>query len=249
MNTENSGADCCIMQPTFLPWAGWFDIVEQSRLLVILDDVAFAKRSWQQRNRIRTVRGLEYVTVPVKSSGLYGQLILDTAVSDRSFPARVEGQVRQAYRSAPYFDDYISPFLVELRRGSESGRLVDVNIRMIQWLMEVFGLHRPILRASSLGASGRRGAHLAEICVAVGAESYLSPAGAEDYLSKDRDAFMERHVSNLMHRYVHPAYAQQWEPFVPYASAIDLLMNTGPKSMEIIRSGRRPSELLKFEGA
>lgn len=244
MTTEDFLTDCCIMQPTFLPWAGWFDIVSQCGLLVVLDDVAFARRSWQQRNRIRTVRGLEYVTVPVKSSGLYGQLIMDTEVSDSSFSDRIEGQVRHAYRSAPYFDDFFTSFVFELRRGAESGRLVDINVRMIQWLLEALGLHRPMQSASSLGAPGKRGTHLAEICSAIGAKSYLSPAGASDYLSEDRRAFSERDIDILVHRYVHPEYTQQWQPFLPYASAIDILMNNGPSSMEIIRSGRRSSESL-----
>ena len=72
---------CVVSQPTFLPWLGWFDLADQGDVMVILDDVAFSKQSWQQRNRIRSPRGLEYLTVPVKTSGRLGQPISECEVA------------------------------------------------------------------------------------------------------------------------------------------------------------------------
>ena len=79
---------CVIAQPTFLPWLGWFDLADQGDVMVILDDVSFSKQSWQQRNRIRTPAGLEFLSVPVKTSGLLGQLILDCEIADPRFAAK-----------------------------------------------------------------------------------------------------------------------------------------------------------------
>ena len=60
---------CVIAQPTFIPWIGWFDLADQANVLIILDDVQFSKQSWQQRNRLRTPKGLDYLSVSVKSAG------------------------------------------------------------------------------------------------------------------------------------------------------------------------------------
>ena len=56
-----------ISQPTFFPWIGYFDIIDQVELFIILDDVDFSKQSWQQRNRFKTSSDLEWFTVPVKN--------------------------------------------------------------------------------------------------------------------------------------------------------------------------------------
>ena len=74
-----------ISQPTFLPWLGWFDLADQADCVILFDTAQFSKRSWQQRNKIRTARGLEYLTVPVKTSGRFDQKILDAEISGVDF--------------------------------------------------------------------------------------------------------------------------------------------------------------------
>ena len=84
-----------IAQPTFLPWMGWFDLADQVDALILLDDVAFSKQSWQQRNRIRTRNGLEFLIVPVKTSGRLGQKISDCELAGQSFAVKL-GKTLQA---------------------------------------------------------------------------------------------------------------------------------------------------------
>ena len=82
------------------------------------------------------------------------------------------------------------------------------------------------------------------LCEAVGASRYLSPAGAEEYLLEDRDEFDRRRIDVLLHVYEHPVYRQCFQPFIPYASVLDLLLNEGDAAGSIIRSGRRPARAL-----
>lgn len=236
-----------ILQPTFLPWAGWFDLTDQVDLLIILDDVAFSKQSWQQRNRILTPKGLSYVTVPVKTAGRLGQRILDTELVDTLFVDKVIGAISTNYVHAPYFAAYFSDFCNVFRASASTGKLADLNGGLINWLLEKLGVTTPCVRSSELSVDGTRGELVAKLCEHVGASRYLSPAGAEEYLLEDRSEFDKRSIVVELHVYDHPVYRQCFVPFAPYASVLDLLMNEGDASGDIMRSGRRPSRLLGVE--
>lgn len=234
-----------IAQPTFLPWSGWYDLVEQVDFLILLDDVAFSKHSWQQRNRIRTVDGLSYMTVPVQTAGRLGQRICDTRIVSKAFVRRISRTVAQNYRRAAYFDRYYPEFCAVLDRSAASGSLSDLNCGLIEWLAVQLGVATPSVRSSQLGVGGKRGAHVAMLCEHMGASRYVSPAGAEDYLIEDRAEFDRRSISVEIHVYEHPVYRQCFKPFEPFASALDLLLNEGDGAGAILRSGRRPTRSLR----
>lgn len=230
-----------IAQPTFLPWAGWFDLADQVELLILLDDVAFSKQSWQQRNRLRTARGLEYVTVPVRSSGRFGQRIIDTEIADMKFLEKTVRTIAQNYRRARFFAEYFGELREVLEKSVATGSLASLNCTLIAWLSDRLGIKTPRIHASDLGVMGKRGEYVAKLCERVGASTYISPVGAEDYLLEDRAEFERRSISVKFHVYEHPAYRQCFEPFVPYASALDLLLNEGNAAGGVLRSGRRPA--------
>ncbi len=228
-----------INQPTFLPWIGWFDLADQANVLILLDDVAFSKQSWQQRNRIRTRDGLSYITVPVRSSGRMGQRILETELADRQFIPKLERTIAANYSRARYFEQYYAQFCEVVRKGADRGLLCELNCALIGWLAGRLGVSTPRLRASELPVEGQRGAYVAKLCQYAKGERYLSPAGAEAYLLEDLAEFTHRGITVELQVYEHPAYRQCFEPFQPYASALDLLFNEGEAAGAIMRSGRR----------
>ena len=235
-----------ITQPTFLPWLGWFDLMDQSDYFIVLDDVGFSKQSWLQRNRIRTPRGLEYLTVPTRTTGRLGQHINQTIIETQ--PARLSRKitrsVRQNYVKAQFFDQYFESFYDAFLTAAASGNLIDLNCGLISWIIEALGLEQQLIFSSNIPAIGQRGHYVANLCKAVGVNRYLSPAGAKDYLIKDYDAFETHNISIEMHVYEHPVYRQCFDPFMPYASVLDLLMNEGSDAMDILRSGRCQNETL-----
>lgn len=234
-----SSKTVAICQPTFLAWCGWFDLADQVDLLILLDDVAFSKQSWQQRNRIRTSAGLSYISVPVRSAGRLGQRIADTELADTLFVQKVVRTIAQNYSRAPHFDRYFPEFSAVLTRSAASGMLATLNCGLIEWLAGCLGVVTPRVRSSELDVSGKRGAYVARLCEAVGAARYLSPLGAEEYLLEDQTEFTERSIWVGLHEYEHPVYRQCFQPFVPYASVLDLLLNEGAAAGDIMRSGRR----------
>jgi hypothetical protein len=233
-----------ILQPTFLPWAGWFDLVDQADQLIVLDDVAFSKQSWQQRNRIRTSEALSYVTVPVRSAGRLGQCILDTELANTIFVDKLLRTISGNYGRAQYFTRYYPELCRVVKASASSGMLSELNCGLIDWLAEQLGVKTPRVRSSELGVEGKRGEYVARLCEYAGASRYLSPAGAEDYLIEDKVEFDNRFIAVDLHVYEHPVYRQCFQPFVPYASVLDLLLNEGDAAGDIMRSGRRPSRRL-----
>jgi hypothetical protein len=235
---------CVISQPTFLPWIGWFDLVDQADVLIILDDVEFSKQSWQQRNRLRTSNGLDFLTVPVKSSRRSHQLIHEVELSKDFLVEKMIRTVQGCCARTQYFKDYFTSFSTAIREGASTGKLAELNIILLRWIKYVLQINVPIVRSKELMIEGKRGEYVAAICAEMFATHYLSPAGAEIYLKEDIQAFDSRGITVELHNYDHPSYRQCFKPFEPYASVLDLIFNTGPDAIEILRSGRRKSRAI-----
>jgi hypothetical protein len=232
-----------ISQPTYLPWMGYFDMVDQVDVFVLLDDVQFEKRSWQQRNRIKTPSGLQWLTVPVISRGRRNQLINEVEIETPQFSRDHCRAVEHNYRRAQFFGDYFEQFSSQLI-CSEGTRLADLNIRLIEWFMKALGIGTRLVVSSTLRQSGKRTELLANLCESQRANLYVSPLGSSVYLLKDKAVLLEKGIDVVFQHYEHPEYKQLFPPFHPYASALDLIFNEGRRSIEILRSGRRTPFLL-----
>ena len=228
-----------IAQPTYLPWLGYFDLLDQVDKFVLLDTVQFEKQSWQQRNRIKTPTGLLWLTVPVVFRGRLGQRILDVKIREMEFWRDHLRAVELNYRRAPFFDKYY-PALSELLRSASSDlRLAELTTGLLRWLGEVLGITTPVVKSSELPVDGKRTHLLAEICSLMGATTYVSPLGSADYLLNELAILTGKDVEVVFQHYEHPSYHQLFPPFQSHASVLDLLFNEGENSLPIIRSGRR----------
>jgi hypothetical protein len=229
-----------IMQPTYLPWIGYFDMMDQVDTFVLLDHVQFAKRSWQQRNRIKTPHGLEWLTVPVEVKGKWRQSILDVRVHTAQFAKKHVHTLEIHYGRATHGAAVIRELAGLLLREPPWDRLAELNVALIDWLCRGLGVLTPVVRSSTLSPRGERTEALVSICEQLGGTHYLSALGSAEYLLADLHLFEARGIRVTFQHYVHPTYTQLYPPFVPYASAIDLLCNEGPGALAVVRSGRRP---------
>ena len=223
-----------IMQPTYLPWIGYFALMDEADRFVFLDNVQFEKQSWQQRNRIKTSNGWTWLSVPVIRK--FPQRIDATRINNSQNWMRKQWKtIEQNYRRARYWERYRAPLSEIYSRNWE--HLVGLNLEIIFWLMEEFGIHTETLRASKLPVSGEKVSLLIDICRYLGASVYLSPAGSACYIEEDNQ-FNAEGISLEYQRYKHPIYRQLYGEFISHMAAIDLLFNEGPNSLAIIRSGR-----------
>jgi hypothetical protein len=229
-----------ISQPTYLPWLGYFDLIDQVDTFVLLDNVQFEKQSWQHRNRIKTPAGLQWLTVPVLFRGRFGQLINEVEIRDIEFSRNHLRAIELNYRRAPFFDKYFQDLSIRMRTTSSCATLIaDLDIRLIEWFMDVLGIQTRLLLSSRLEQPGRRTELLANICESLGAKQYLSPLGSSAYLLQEIHVLLEKDLDVAFQHYEHPQYRQLFPPFCPYASILDLIFNEGERALEILRGGRR----------
>lgn len=236
-----------IAQPTYLPWLGYFDLIEQVDQFVILDSVQFEKQSWQQRNRIKTPTGLQWLSVPVIFRGRLGQVIKDVEIRDPDFWRNHLRAIELNYRRAPFFPQYFPELSAILHGGDSSRLLAELNIELMSWFLRILAIKTTMLRSSTMDIEGRRSGLLISLCRKLNADSYWSPIGSAAYLLADIHLFQKEGIDVYFQHYRHPEYTQLFPPFCPFASTLDLIFNEGPRAMEIIRGGREkpwiPSEV------
>lgn len=229
-----------IMQPTYLPWSGYFGLMQSVDVFVLLDSVQFARRSWQQRNQIKTANGAQWLSVPVQSKGKRDQLICEVKLDKSSgFAAMHRRSIEMSYAKTPHFKQYADTLLPLLDNGSPL--LANLTIGLIMQLKAQLGITTRVLRSSELDGSGAKADLLASLCEQIGATTYVSPPGSKDYLDES-DAFENIGVPVQYYEFKHPEYPQPFGEFLPYMSIIDMLFNCGERSSALIQGA---SEVLQ----
>lgn len=231
-----------IMQPTYLPWLGYFDLMDQVDEMILLDSVQFSYQSWQHRNRIVSPSGsLQWLTIPVRKEGRIHKRLDEIELGEKPFADEHLRRLETSYGSAA-FASALSPITQLLAEcAGSSHRLCEVTVPILVALSETLGVATPITRSSELGAEGRRSDLLVALCVLRGADRYVTPPGSLSYLDDDHPVFDKAGIEVVVQHYEHPHYSQHHgDPFVPFASVVDLLANAGPGSLDVIRSGHRP---------
>jgi hypothetical protein len=228
-----SGLTLAVLQPGYLPWLGYFDQMARADVFVHYDDVQYDKHSWRNRNRIKSATGEPaWLTVPVRHSGLDRPRLNEVLIDARSpWPRKHLGTLRQFYGRVPGFEERIAPIARILEAGHD--RLVDLDLDLVEHFRGALGITTPAHRSSRLGIPGEKSERLLALCRHFGATRYLSGAAARDYL--DVAAFEAKGVSVVWQDYRHPVYRQPHGAFVPFLSAVDLLLNEGAAAGSVIR--------------
>ena len=222
-----------IHQPHYFPWLGYLAKWAAADLLVFLDTVQYEKNGWQNRNRIKTHQGPGWLTVPVHRH--LGTTIADVTIdTSQPWPRRHLAAVTHAYAMAPYFTRYRESLAEFYARPWT--RLVPLAVASAEWLGRAVGIRTPVRLASELGVDATDPTlRLVELCRAVGATTYLCGRDGTAYL--DRRRFVEAGMIVLQQRYAHPVYRQLHGEFVPFLSALDLLLTHGDEALSTLREG------------
>jgi hypothetical protein len=227
-----------IHQPQYLPWLGYFDKMDQADVFVLLDNVQFKKNEWQNRNRIKTAQGWQWITVPTLYR--FPSLIRDVQINvDVPWAHKHRQALFTHYCRAPYFQQHSNFFTATYTQRWQN--LADLNVHVIRYLTTALGINTPLVLASALPTSEEPTERLITICKALGATAYLSGKDGGKYLQAAR--FAEEGIDLLFQDFNHPVYAQLYGEFLPQLSAIDLLLNCGSASLSILRQGRRQMHL------
>jgi hypothetical protein len=229
-----------IVQSNYLPWKGYFDLIASVDAFVLLDSAQFTRRDWRNRNRIKTERGLSWLSVPVTTRGRFAQSVRATRVSDRSWPERHWRKIEAAYRGAGHFADY-GPMIAGALREADAENLCEVNARLLRKVCAWLDIDTPLVSDEAFADGGEASERLLRICLGLGAGTYVSGPRAKAYL--DVELFSNAGVQVEWFSYEgFPRYAQLHGDFVHEVSIVDLLLNEGPGARCFLRSARGVAE-------
>ena len=228
-----------IHQLHYLPWLRYLEKIARADLFVVLDDIQYTKNGFQNRNKIKHAKGWMYLTVPVRAR--QGQLLHEVEIAQASGWGESHWRaLHTSYGRAPHFEEHASA-LAEIYCRDWT-HLNPLNWELLTYLCWALGIKTRLVRSSRLGVEGKATDRLVQICRAAGADSYYSGSyAAEAYL--DLPAMEAAGIRVVLQEWTCPVYRQCFPQagFLPDLSVIDLLLNEGPASLELLRGAVQTS--------
>jgi hypothetical protein len=223
-----------VHQPQYLPWLGFFDKIDSADVFVLLDNVQFKKNEWQNRNKIKTAQGWQWLTVPVmyKHLQLINEVIINNGVN---WKHKQRQAILSNYKKAAYHD-LLEGFFEDIF-SLPWEFISELNIDAVKRLVEILGINTPIYIASDLVEFPKDpDERLIAITKHFGADTYLAGAGGRGYM--DLDKYEKSGIKVIFQDFIHPVYNQLFGEFEPFMSVVDLIFNHGDESLEIIRGNK-----------
>jgi hypothetical protein len=224
-----------ISQPTFLPWQGYFALIDYVDEFIFLDNVQFDKRSWQQRNYIKLDDKKRIFTIPVISKNKSDQKINEVKIDYKNF--KVEKflmLIKYSYKKSSYFELYYEKIQKILNKNSLY--LSKINQDLIIDICSMLNIKTKFYNASSMQLNNelKKTYLLREICKKKKCTQYISSYGATSYMG-DMSKFPETNIKINYFEYENRKYNQIGDKFISNLTILDLIFNEGPHSLEIIR--------------
>ena len=222
-----------IVQSSYIPWKGYFDLIRSADEFILLDTVQYSKGSWRNRNRIKTKDGLAWLSIPVHTRGHLLQTIADIVVADPAWATRHWQNIRDAYAGAPFFEDYAEPFEAAYK-SFRSDRLSHINRALTELACRALGIATRISSATDYRPGQGQTQRLVDLCQQAGATEYLSGPSARGYIDQQlfADAGIDLHFADYSG---YREYTQPYPPFEHAVSVLDLLFCTGPHAQSFMK--------------
>lgn len=223
-----------IVQSNYIPWKGYFDLINMVDEFILFDDRQFTRRDWRNRNLIKTAQGVHWLTIPVRVKGRFEQRIDDTIIDGREWSDRHWKTISHAYASAPFFAQYRDE-IGALYASSGEERLSDVNRRFLDAICGILGIRTRLSWSSDYPTSGDRTERLVNLCRLAGANEYLSGPSARAYIEDAQ--FQAAGIDLIYMDYAgYPEYPQLHGAFEHGVSILDLLFNVGADAPRYMKS-------------
>ena len=237
---------CSIMQPTYLPWLGYFDLIAQSNDFIFLDDVKFNKSSYHHHNKILGPNGEIVLSVPTfANKGRMDTLINEVKIDySKKWQKKHLESIKQSYSKAPYFCEVYPD--IESIIESKIYNLCELNTRLIKLFASKLSLDTNFYMASKIENSAHnKTQRLVDYCKILRCDNYYSPSGSS-YLNITENKYMfeSAKITVYMQKFKLTPYLQKSQSFTPYMSVLDALMNSGyDETRDIIEKSSHYEEL------
>lgn len=231
-----------IMQPTFLPWLGYLNMMASVDLFVFLDNVQISPKSFMTRNRIPGPNNsFLWLNLHEEKSKTLGDRFLNTTgllkpEEDYNSISRV---IKSRYSQSRDQEELLKNLEINI---SDSKNISDLNIKMILFLCEKFNIIVRTIRASELNVTGAKSEGVLNILNAVGWSDYLVAPGSVTYMTEDSSWLShEKHLEVYQYEPM-PYEHSKKEIFIPYMSSIDALLSEGARgAIQTMKKGSRES--------
>lgn len=226
------------MQPSFLPWLGYFALIAEADIFVFLDDVQLTRRSWQCRNRVSSPNGEVMVSLPIAGRPSR-PLIKDAGIADQPVAETLMSRIEGCLGLAPHWPAVRDILCAGFRRVPLG--VAEFNIGLIRDIADALELEAEFWRSSIIDIGmTNRATRLPKICQVFDADCYLSPVGSIGYLRNDRP-FDVASISLGFQNFSHPLYRQGGPQFLSHMSVIDAIAWIGTDATrDAILSGIGP---------
>ena len=222
------GKKVVIVQSSYIPWKGYFDLIHAADELILFDDVQYTRRDWRNRNLIKTGNGLVWLTIPVKTAGNYLAPIKDIEVDGAKWREKHWRTIVASYARAPHFKDQAATFEALYLAAIET-RLSLVNRTFLEAVGGLLGIRTKVSWSMDYEVVEGKTERIVSLCRQAGARTYLSGPSARGYL--DPAQFEAAGLELVFFDYAgYPEYPQLHPPFVHEVSILDLLFNEGPRA-------------------
>jgi hypothetical protein len=222
------------MQPYFLPYIGYWQLINAVDKFVIYDEIKYTKKGWINRNRILLNGCPKVFSLPLKKDSDYLNVV-DRQISSDFDHRKLLKKFRGAYAQAPYFGECFP--LLESLINFKDKKLFNFILNSLTRICSLLSINTKIINSSTLAIPDtlRGQDKVITLCKSLDARTYINPIGGTDLYSGN-----EFRNSGLNLQFIKsnpPEYSQFSKPFVPWLSIIDLLMfNPLEKVMEIVRN-------------
>ena len=212
-----------ISQSNYIPWKGYFDLINKVDEFILYDDAQFTRRDWRNRNKIKTAQGVQWLTIPVDVKGKYFQKINETKISDKNWSTKHWQQIKHNYSKAKNFKNYKDLF-EELYFNCEEQYLSKINYKFIITINRILGIKTKIRFSDEFEIYGNQTEKLLNICKQCKANIYISGPAAKNYFDK-KLAEKENIQVQWMNYSNYDEYEQLFPPFEHGVSILDLIFN------------------------
>ena len=225
-----------ILQSNYIPWKGYFDIINMVDEFILYDDVQYTKNDWRNRNKIKTKQGIQWITIPVRQKKL-SQLIKDTKIQDKRWSRKHWTTIKQNYSKSLYFKEYKDIF-EELYLNNKEEYLSQINYKFIVTVNKILGIDTKIRWSSEFNLVDGQTERLLAICKDCNADIYLSGPSAKNYFDEDL-AKKENIKVEWIDYSNYPKYNQLYPPFEHGVTILDLIFNEGSNATKFMKSFKK----------
>lgn len=221
-------------QPSYLPWLGLLHKCELADQFCVLDEVQFSKGDFVNRNRIKTSNGPIWLTVPVERQSHIGRSIGSVQIIQDGWQKKHALSVKYAYSKAPFFKEYFDQ-IEDLILRTDLLTIADLDMAWLRFALKNLNISVELINQSDREFVGDKSSLLLDMSIKTGATGFLFGSQGKAYA--DVQLFEQNSVKPYFQEYIHPKYSQINGDFVSNMSFIDLLMNEGMNSRDILLSG------------